>query len=91
MFIHDTDVATTFSQIADLLEINGDNPFRIRAYRNAARLLNTLAPSVQTMVDEKRDLQELPGIGADGSGRPSAFCAPWTIPVLRCWRIHRAA
>lgn len=65
MFIHNTDVAAVFNQIADLLEIKGDNPFRIRAYRNAARTLNTLASSVQTMVDEKQDLKDLPGIGAD--------------------------
>ncbi|HJW55466.1 MAG TPA: DNA polymerase/3'-5' exonuclease PolX [Burkholderiaceae bacterium] len=69
MFIHNNEVAAIFNQIADLLEINGDNPFRIRAYRNAARMLNTLAPSVQTMVAEKRDLKDLPGIGVDLAGK----------------------
>ncbi|HJV84386.1 MAG TPA: DNA polymerase/3'-5' exonuclease PolX [Noviherbaspirillum sp.] len=65
VLIHNADVAAIFQQIADLLEIEGDNPFRIRAYRNAARMLSTLAPSVQTMVEESRDLKELPGIGPD--------------------------
>ncbi|CAL62495.2 Putative DNA polymerase X [Herminiimonas arsenicoxydans] len=69
MLIHNTDVATIFNQIADLLEIKGDNPFRIRAYRNAARTLNTLAFSVQTMVKEKRNLTDLPGIGIDLAGK----------------------
>ncbi|MGZ5780436.1 MAG: DNA polymerase/3'-5' exonuclease PolX [Burkholderiaceae bacterium] len=69
MFIHNTDVATVFNQIADLLEIKGENPFRIRAYRNAARMLNGLAASVQTMVEEKRDLKDLPGIGVDLAGK----------------------
>lgn len=69
MLIHNADVAAIFEQIADLLEIQGDNPFRIRAYRNAARMLTSLAPSVQTMVKEKRDLKELPGIGRDLAGK----------------------
>jgi DNA polymerase (family 10) len=33
-----------YSEIADLLEIEGDNPFRIRAYRNGARTLRSLGP-----------------------------------------------
>lgn len=65
VLVHNADVAAVFQQIADLLEIEGDNPFRIRAYRNAARMLGTLAPNVQTMVEENRDLKELPGIGPD--------------------------
>ncbi len=69
MFIHNTDVAIIFNQIADVLEINGENPFRIRAYRNAARMLNTLATSVRKMVEEKQDLKSLPGIGVDLAGK----------------------
>lgn len=65
MLVHNSDVALVFQQIADLLEIKGENPFRIRAYRNAARTLDTLGPSVQSMVEQGRDLKELPGIGAD--------------------------
>lgn len=65
MLIHNTDIAVVFQEIADLLDIKGDNPFRIRAYRNAARTLGSLAPSVQAMVHAKRDLSELAGIGAD--------------------------
>ncbi|TCT10128.1 DNA polymerase (family 10) [Paralcaligenes ureilyticus] len=69
MLIHNADVATIFNQIADLLEIKSDNPFRVRAYRNAARTLNALTSSVQTMVAEKRDLTDLPGIGVDLAGK----------------------
>ncbi|HWW71166.1 MAG TPA: DNA polymerase/3'-5' exonuclease PolX [Duganella sp.] len=65
MLVHNADIAVVFQEIADLLDIKGDNPFRIRAYRNAARMLNSFAPSVQAMVHEKRDLRELAGIGAD--------------------------
>lgn len=42
MPIHNADIATIFEEIADLLEIDGENPFRIRAYRNAARTLREL-------------------------------------------------
>lgn len=69
MFIQNADVAIIFNQIADLLEINGANPFRIRAYRNATRMLNALGSSVQTIVQEKRDLKDLPGIGIDLAGK----------------------
>ena len=37
MPVHNADIAAIFGEIADLLEIRGNNPFRIRAYRNAAR------------------------------------------------------
>jgi DNA polymerase (family 10) len=69
MQIHNADIAAVFNEIADLLEIESDNPFRIRAYRNAARTVEMLAPEVQTLLQEGRDLTELPGIGADLAGR----------------------
>jgi DNA polymerase (family 10) len=37
MPVHNTDIAGIFDEIADFLEIEGANPFRVRAYRNAAR------------------------------------------------------
>jgi DNA polymerase (family 10) len=43
MPVHNADIATVFSDIADLLEIRGDNPFRIRAYRNAVRVVRVSA------------------------------------------------
>jgi DNA polymerase (family X) len=69
MLIHNVDVAQIFDEIADLIEINGDNPFRIRAYRNGARILNALSTSVQTMVEQHKDLKQLPGIGPDLAAR----------------------
>ncbi|MFO0700852.1 MAG: DNA polymerase/3'-5' exonuclease PolX [Nitrospira sp.] len=62
---HNADVAGVFEEIADLLEIEGSNPFRIRAYRNAARTLRDLPREVGLMLDEGEDLTELPGIGED--------------------------
>jgi DNA polymerase (family X) len=65
VIVHNADVAQVFWEIADLLEIKGENPFRIRAYRNAARTVNALGESVQAMVAQDEDLCALPGIGAD--------------------------
>ena len=58
-------VAAVFEQIADLLDIQGANPFRIRAYRNAARTIGGLGSDVKTLLEKGADLRELPGIGDD--------------------------
>ena len=59
-------IADTFDQIADLLEFQGANPFRIRAYRNGARTVRDLTDSVATIIaDDSRDLTEVGGIGKD--------------------------
>jgi len=65
MPIHNSDVAEIFDEVADLLEIEGANAFRVRAYRNAARTLRDLPHSVAQMVRDGADLSELPGIGED--------------------------
>src|SRR6056297_310013 len=57
------DVARTLSEVADLLEIQGANPFRIRAYRNAVRTVESLTRPLSQMVDEGEDLTELQGVG----------------------------
>ena len=57
------DVARTLTTLADLLEIQGANPFRIRAYRNAVNTVNSLSRPLTRMVEEGADLTELPGVG----------------------------
>ncbi len=54
MPIHNTDIATLFNRIADLLDIKGDNPFRIRAYRDAARTIAESSGSIAEMVEKGR-------------------------------------
>jgi DNA polymerase (family 10) len=58
-------IAAVFEQIADLLDIQGANPFRIRAYRNAARTIGELGIDVKTLLERGGDLRDLPGIGDD--------------------------
>ncbi|TAM46647.1 MAG: DNA polymerase/3'-5' exonuclease PolX [Gammaproteobacteria bacterium] len=65
MPVHNADIAAVFDEIADLLEIQGENPFRIRAYRNAARQMESMGMPAADMVAKGEDLTELPGIGDD--------------------------
>ncbi|OGB28109.1 MAG: hypothetical protein A3F78_14365 [Burkholderiales bacterium RIFCSPLOWO2_12_FULL_61_40] len=58
-----TDIAAVFSEIADLLEMEDANPFRVRAYRNAVRTLGEMGHSVKEMVARHENLDALPGIG----------------------------
>jgi DNA polymerase (family 10) len=57
------DVSRTLSEVADLLEIQGANPFRIRAYRGAVRTVEGLTRPIADMVADGEDLTELQGIG----------------------------
>ena len=57
------DVARTLTELADLLEIQGASPFRIRAYRNAVNTINSLSRPLKDMVEAGEDLTELPSIG----------------------------
>ena len=63
--ITNSEIANIFSQTADLLEIKGENPFKVRAYRNAARLIENSSKDFNKLVKENFDLTKLPGIGND--------------------------
>lgn len=69
MPVHNADITVIFEEIADLLEIEGANTFRIRAYRNAARILGDLPQEARVLVERGDDLTRLPGIGADLAGK----------------------
>src|SRR6266705_2225870 len=60
------DIARLFDEVADLLEIQDANPFRVRAYRNAARTIRDFPESLADLVRSgTKDLTEIPGIGED--------------------------
>jgi DNA polymerase (family 10) len=65
MSVQNLAVSAVFEEIADRLAIQGANAFRIRAYSDAARMLQGLAPDVKQMLERGDDLTELPGIGPD--------------------------
>ncbi len=62
--MNNLEIADTFDMIADLLELQAENPFRIRAYRRAALNLRSLAEDVAEIAG-RGELEELPGIGKD--------------------------
>src|SRR5712671_3437304 len=55
-------VAEILNEIGTLLELKGENPFKTRAYANAARALESLAEPLDKLVTEDR-LAEVKGIG----------------------------
>jgi DNA polymerase (family 10) len=57
------DIARVLETLADLLEIQGANPFRIRAYRNAINTIESLSRPIAAMAEAGEDLTELPAIG----------------------------
>ena len=84
---HNADIATIFEEIADLLEVEGANPFRIRAYRNAARTLAELPREARALVEDGEDLKRLPGIGEDLAAKISEVVATGRCAFLE--RLHR--
>ena len=56
-------IANVFYETADLMEINGDDPFRIRSYRRAAETIEGLAQQVSDLASDPKKLLEIPGIG----------------------------
>lgn len=77
------DVARLFDEYADILEIQGANPFRVRAYRNAARMIGELPESVADIAcNPDRSLMELPGIGKDLAEKICAVVKTGEFPQL---------
>jgi DNA polymerase (family X) len=71
MPVQNAEIAAMFDHAAELLEIKGDNPFRTRAYRRAARIIEGLPKSITGLLKAGEDLSELPGIGKDLAGKVS--------------------
>ncbi|MBI3592385.1 MAG: DNA polymerase III, partial [Nitrospirae bacterium] len=61
------EIAKIFNEIADLLEIKGENPFRIRAYRRAAQNIEGLPQNIEDI--HREELLKIPGIGHDLAGK----------------------
>lgn len=80
--VHNADVAEIFYRLAELLEIEGANPFRIRAYRRAAATIEDLPEPVATLLARGEDLAELPGIGEDLAGKIAEICRTGRLQLL---------
>ena len=82
MSFSNKDVATAFEAIADLLEIDDANPFRVRAYRNASRTMENLEDEASSMIDQGRDLTEVPGIGKELAAKIETIVETGTVKAL---------
>jgi len=67
--VHNRDVAAAFEEIGDLLELTGANPFRVRAYRNAAARLRDWPDELSEWQAQGHSFDEIPEIGADLAGK----------------------
>jgi DNA polymerase (family 10) len=81
--VTNADIAATFEQIADLLEYQGSNVFRVRAYRNAARTIEGMVESLAAVrADSVRSLTDLEGIGSDLAEKIGTLLDTGELPLL---------
>ena len=81
--MNNRDIGTTLDEIADLLEFQNANPFRVRAYRNAARRVKDLSePLAAITADPNRELTEIEGIGKDLAQKIAELLSTGEIEML---------
>ncbi len=80
--MENVDIARALDDVATLLEIKGANPFRIRAYQNAARTIEEHAVPVRKLVSDGADLTELQGIGKDIAGHVTELVETGRLGLL---------
>jgi len=77
------EIARILNDYADLLEIKGGNPFRIRSYRRAAQMIQSYSQRLAQLLGEGRDLTQLPGIGASMAAHIKEIVATGTLQALQ--------
>jgi DNA polymerase (family 10) len=75
------EVVALFNEIADYLEVKGENPFRVRAYRRAAQAIEGLAEDLAAIA-ARDGLQDVPGIGKDLAAKIQEFLSTGAIQYL---------
>lgn len=76
-------LAKVFEEIARLLEAEGDSPFKIRAYRNAAYAISVYPEELRDLVARGDDLRIIPGIGDAIAGKLHELLATGGLEFLR--------
>ncbi|TVP45192.1 MAG: DNA polymerase/3'-5' exonuclease PolX [Gemmatimonadales bacterium] len=76
------EIAGSLTELADLLEIQGANPFRIRAYRNAIRTIQGLTRPLSAIVDDGEPLTDLPGVGKDMASHIGELLATGRLSLM---------
>ena len=78
------DIARLFDEVADLLEIQDANPFRVRAYRNAARTIRDYPEPLTDLVRAgTKDLTDIAGIGDDLAEKITAIVTTGELPLQK--------
>src|SRR5436189_5312467 len=78
------DIARLFDEVADLLEIQDANPFRVRAYRNAARTIRDFPEPITDLVRAgTKDLTDIAGIGDDLAEKITAIVTTGELPLQK--------
>ncbi len=79
--IKNPEIAALFNEIADFLEVKGENPFRVRAYRRAAQAVEGLTEDI-VAVARRRGLQAIPGIGKDLAAKIEEYLGHGAVAYL---------
>src|SRR5690349_3196105 len=80
-YMQNAEIARLLGDVADLLEISAGNPFKVRAYRNAARTVADHADPIAELVrGGEFDLTDLPGIGGGIAKEITALVETGTLP-----------
>lgn len=74
------EIARTLEEIATLLELKGENAFKVRAYQNGARTVETLEEDLETLIAEER-LDEVKGIGKALAEKIAALSREGRLPL----------
>ena len=74
-------IAAVFYETADLMEIRGDDPFRIRSYRRAAEAVEGLPTRVADIAEDTKKLLEIPGIGKSMAGNIQQLLKEGNFPL----------
>jgi DNA polymerase (family 10) len=81
--VTNSDISAVFDHVADLLEYQGGNVFRVRAYRNAARTISVMVESLASVrSDPGRKLTDIDGIGVDLAGKIETLLDTGRLPLL---------
>ncbi|MBX6419729.1 MAG: DNA polymerase/3'-5' exonuclease PolX [Nevskia sp.] len=80
--VRNADIAAVFEEIADILDIQDENPFRVRAYRNAARVVGGYGCDLGALLAQGQPLPKLPNIGADLAAKIDEIARTGTCELL---------
>ncbi len=85
-------IADIFDEMAELLELRGENQFRVRAYRNGSKTIRELTEQVSAILaDASRDLRKFPGIGDTLADKCKVMVETGKLPQLEELRANTPA